>query len=88
MGDPLLRLWIIGTLFIMFYAISAITDYAAATGFGIMFALTIPLWGMHIPAEIKVENTLWVPSCLGTNTRSRLREPSYCSVTKIPANYR
>ena len=60
LDDPTLRLlWIIGTLFIAFYAIRAITDYVAATGFGILIALTISLWDMHVPAELKVENTLW-----------------------------
>jgi len=60
LDDPMLRLlWIIGTLFIAFYAISAITDYVAATGFGILIALTISFWDTHVPAELKVENTLW-----------------------------
>jgi multidrug resistance protein MdtO len=43
----------------MFYAVSAMTDYVAATGFGILIAVTIPLWDQHIAAELKVENTLW-----------------------------
>jgi multidrug resistance protein MdtO len=61
LGDPMLRLlWIIVSLFVMFYAISAMTDYVAATGFGIMITATIPLWDMHIPPELKVEGTLWV----------------------------
>ena len=60
LDDPTLRLlWIIGTLFIAFYAISAMTNYVAATGFGILIAITISLWDMHVPAELKVENTLW-----------------------------
>jgi len=60
LDDPTLRLlWIIGTLFIAFYAISAITNYVAATGFGILIAITISLWDMHVPVELKVENTLW-----------------------------
>jgi len=60
LDDPTLRLlWIIGTLFIAFYAISATTNYVAATGFGILIAITISLWDMHVPAELKVENTLW-----------------------------
>jgi multidrug resistance protein MdtO len=59
-GNPGLRfLWVIGSLFIMFYAIHTMTDYAAATGFGILIAITLPLWDMHIPAELKVEGTLW-----------------------------
>lgn len=60
LDDPTLRLlWIIGTLFIVFYAISAMTNYVAATGFGILIAITISLWDMHVPVELKVENTLW-----------------------------
>jgi len=60
LDDPTLRLlWIIGTLFIAFYAISAMTNYVAATGFGILIAITISLWDMHVPVELKVENTLW-----------------------------
>src|SRR6185503_15639216 len=60
LDDPMLRLlWIIGTLFVAVYAISAITDYVAATGFGILIALTISVWHQHVPAELKVENTLW-----------------------------
>jgi len=46
-------------LFVAFYAISAMTNYVAATGFGILIAITISLWDMHVPVELKVENTLW-----------------------------
>jgi uncharacterized membrane protein YccC len=60
LDDPTLRLlWIIGTLFVVFYVISAMTDYVGGTGFGILIAITISLWDMHVPAELKVENTLW-----------------------------
>ena len=59
-GDPMLRLlWIIGTFFAMFFAVSTITNYAAATGFGFLIAFTIPLWDLPVPAEVKVEHTLW-----------------------------
>jgi multidrug resistance protein MdtO len=61
LGDPMLRfLWIVVTLFIAFYAIRTLTDYVAATGFGIVSAITLSVWDMHIPAELKVERTLWV----------------------------
>ena len=61
LDDPMLHtLWVIATLFIAFYAITTITDYSTATGFGILVAITIPLWDQHIPAELRVENTLWV----------------------------
>ena len=60
LDDPMLRfLWIIASLFIAFYAIRTLTDYVAATGFGIVIAITLPVWDMHIPAELKVECTLW-----------------------------
>src|SRR6185436_9482056 len=60
LGDPMLRfLWIIATLFLAFYAIRTLADYVAATGFGIVMAITLSVWDMHIPAELKVERTLW-----------------------------
>jgi multidrug resistance protein MdtO len=59
-GDPSLRLiWVIGTLFIMFYALSALANYTAAARFGYLVVITIPLWDQQIPGEAKVENTLW-----------------------------
>jgi multidrug resistance protein MdtO len=59
-GDPALRLlWVIATLFAMFYALSAMTNYIAAVRFGYLVVITIPLWDEHIPLEFKVENTLW-----------------------------
>jgi len=59
-GDPLLRLlWVIGSLFASFYAISTMTNYGASTRFGYLIVITVPLWDSHIPAELKVEGTLW-----------------------------
>jgi multidrug resistance protein MdtO len=59
-GDPMLRfLWVVATLFTVFYALSALTNYTAAARFGYLVAITIPLWDQHIPTEVKVENTLW-----------------------------
>jgi len=60
LDDPRLRLlWVIGTLFVMFYALSAMANYGAAARFGYLIVITIPLWDQHIPAELRVENTLW-----------------------------
>jgi multidrug resistance protein MdtO len=60
LDDPMLRmLWLITTLFTAFFAISVITDYATATGLGILIALTIPLWDQYIPVELKVTGALW-----------------------------
>jgi multidrug resistance protein MdtO len=60
LDDPMLRLlWIIATLFVSFYVISVMTNYGAATRFGYLVIITTPLWDQHIPAEAKVEGTLW-----------------------------
>src|SRR5271168_556054 len=58
--DPLLRLlWVIGAMFIAFYAISAMTDCAAATAIGYLMVITVPLWDKHISGELRLEGTLW-----------------------------
>jgi multidrug resistance protein MdtO len=58
--DPNLRLiWVVVTLFVMFHALSAMTNYTAAARFGYLLIITIPLWDSQIPAESKIEGTLW-----------------------------
>lgn len=60
LGYPDLRLfWVIGTLFVMFFALSALSNYTAAARFGYLLIVTIPLWDEHIPARLRLENTLW-----------------------------
>ncbi len=60
LGDPVHRLlWVIGTLFLIFYALSTVTNYTAAARFGYLAIISIPLWDQHISAELRVENTLW-----------------------------
>jgi multidrug resistance protein MdtO len=49
----------IGTLFASFYAISAMANYGAATRFGRLIIITVPLWHRHISAELRMEGTLW-----------------------------
>ena len=59
-SDPLLRiLWILGTLFLLFYALSATTNYFAANRFAYLVAITIALWDRHVPAMVQVSDTLW-----------------------------
>jgi multidrug resistance protein MdtO len=53
-------LWIIATLFVTFYAISAQTNYLAAVAFVNTISISIPLWDRHVPAEANVEDTLWL----------------------------
>jgi multidrug resistance protein MdtO len=58
--DPALRLvWVIGSLFVMFFALSTMTNYSAAARFGYLLIITIPVWDRQIPTNLKVEGTLW-----------------------------
>jgi multidrug resistance protein MdtO len=59
-GDPLPRLlWVVGSLFISFYAISTMRNYGASSRFGYLIIITVPLWDTQIPTELRVEDTLW-----------------------------
>ena len=59
-GDPLLRfLWIVGTMFLIFYGISATGNFAAWSRFGYMAVITITLWDRHITAQAKLYGLLW-----------------------------
>jgi len=58
--DQNLRLiWVIVTLFVMFYALSALSNYTAAARFGYLLIITIPLWDSQLSSEAKLEGTLW-----------------------------
>jgi multidrug resistance protein MdtO len=52
-------LWVIGTLFLAFYAVSIFTDYMAAVVVVNMMSAGLPLWDHHVPAEFNVERTIW-----------------------------
>jgi multidrug resistance protein MdtO len=65
LGNAMLRfLWVGVTLFLIFYAMSALSNYAAAARFGYLIVITIPLWDSRILSETKVENTLWAVGAL------------------------
>jgi multidrug resistance protein MdtO len=58
---PLLHfLWIIGSLSLAFYAISALTSYLTAVSFAIVISIGVPLWDRHVSAETNVEDMLWL----------------------------
>lgn len=64
-GSPFLHfLWVVGSLFLGFYAISALSNYTAAVVLANMLAIGIPLWDRYVPAERSVEDTLWL--CLAS----------------------
>lgn len=52
--------WIIGTFFVAFYILSALTDYVTATTFTIVISVAVPLWDRHVTAQTNVEDTLWI----------------------------
>src|SRR5579864_4821051 len=60
-NSPLLHfVWVIGSFFLVFYAISTLTNYTAALIFAIMISVGVPLWDRVLPSESNVEDTLWL----------------------------
>lgn len=58
---PLLHfLWIIGTLFLAFYALTILTNYGGFVGFALTISVAISIWDRHVRAEINVEDTLYL----------------------------
>ncbi|WP_423201818.1 FUSC family protein [Edaphobacter modestus] len=52
-------LWVLATLFLIFFALKAVSNYTAAFNFGYLVIVTIPIWDSQISAEQKVVQTLW-----------------------------
>ena len=64
---PILHfLWVIGSFFLAFYALSAITTYGAASTFALVIAVGVPIWERHVSAETNVEDTLWLMLAVST----------------------
>lgn len=58
---PILHfVWVIGSFFLTFYALSAMANYGAASTFAIVIAVAVPIWDRHVSAETNVEDTLWL----------------------------
>jgi len=56
---PLLHfLWIIGSLFLAFYALTVLTNYGGFVGFALVISIAISIWDLHVSAETNVEDTL------------------------------
>jgi len=58
-NDMLQFLWIVASLFLVFYAISALSNYAATARFAYLIIITVPLQERHISGQAKVESILW-----------------------------
>jgi multidrug resistance protein MdtO len=68
-GEPVLRLlWVLATLFLIFFALKAISNHTAAFNFGWLVIVTIPLWDSQISAEQKVVQTLWTAGAVAFAT--------------------
>ncbi len=64
-GDPVLHLvWVLVSLFLMFYALSAAANYTAAMRFVYLLSISIPLWDSHISSERKVTGLLWAAGAI------------------------
>ena len=58
-GVPLLHfLWNIGSLFLAFYALTVITNYAGFVGFAMVISISVTIWDRHLPAGTNVLDTL------------------------------
>lgn len=51
-------MWVMASLFLAFFVLSAASDYNAAVIFAVMIALGVPLWDRYVSAETNVEDTL------------------------------
>jgi multidrug resistance protein MdtO len=56
---PLLHfLWIVGTLFLGFYALRVVTNYGAFVAFALVISVAVTIWDRHVSGEANVESTL------------------------------
>jgi multidrug resistance protein MdtO len=59
--NPVLHfIWIGFALFIVFFALSAVNVYAGVLLFSVIITVGLPLWDRAVPAEVNVEDTLWL----------------------------
>ena len=59
-SEPALRVvWVLASLFLMFFLMSTATNHLAAARFGYLVAITLTLWDSQLRSEQKVVGTLW-----------------------------
>jgi multidrug resistance protein MdtO len=64
-GNEMLRfLWVVATLFLAFYVVSALSNYGAAARFAYLVVITIPVLDRQIPGQSKVASILWAVGSL------------------------
>jgi len=66
-GSPLLHfLWLIASLLVTFFLISAATQYGFATSFGFLVISSIPIWDFPANTDTAVSNTLYAALAVST----------------------
>jgi multidrug resistance protein MdtO len=59
-GYPITHfIWVIGSLYLIFFVLRTTTNYAAALAFAIPIGIAMPVWDRTLPSELQVEGTLW-----------------------------
>ncbi|MGC2500092.1 MAG: hypothetical protein WA374_20265 [Acidobacteriaceae bacterium] len=59
-GYPLAHFfWVIGSLYLVFFLIRTMTNYAAAAAFAIPIGVALPVWDRSVATQLQVEGTLW-----------------------------
>jgi multidrug resistance protein MdtO len=51
--------WVIGSLYLVFFVIRTMTNYAAAAAFAVPIGVALPVWDRPLPSQAQVEGTLW-----------------------------
>lgn len=58
---PLLHfLWNIGSLFLAFYALTVLTNFAGFIALALLISIAISIWDRHLGAEANIEDTLYL----------------------------
>ena len=59
-SEPVVRVvWVLASLFLIFFLLSAMANHLAAARFGYLVVITLTLWDSELRAEQKVVGTLW-----------------------------
>lgn len=59
--DPILHfVWVGLALFVVFFALPTVSSYVGVLIFSVMITVSLPLWDRAVPAELNVEDTLWL----------------------------
>jgi multidrug resistance protein MdtO len=60
-GYPLTHFfWVIGSLYLIFFVLRTMPNYAAALAFTIPIGVAVPVWDRSLPSQVQVEGTLWL----------------------------